>query len=211
VACHSTRRVVWVQTSNQVRCKSGLPPSCWVTFMQYFKQYCHTQEQSTSHPAVCTLLSSLDCAQLFSRSLLGTLPLFYLSCRALWQRSNVKPPSAAANWAPNYPSLLRSLNLLVDLQAVFTASIEAGYDQVLSTPATAAVAKKWQELATFNTLNLQADGTITDADAKQVGGAAYSCRAFGSFHWQCSGARSCSSVPAHSRARMVDRSLVEHT
>lgn len=54
------------------------------------------------------------------------------------------------------------------LQAVLTAAVESGYDQVLCTPSTAAQVAKWQELASFNPLNLQPDGTITDAGDQQV-------------------------------------------
>jgi hypothetical protein len=54
------------------------------------------------------------------------------------------------------------------LQAVLTAAVESGYDQVLCTPSTAAQVAKWQELASFNPLNLQPDGIITDAEDQQV-------------------------------------------
>jgi hypothetical protein len=54
------------------------------------------------------------------------------------------------------------------MQAVLTAAVESGYGTLLSTPATASLAEKWQELAAFEALLLQPDGTIVDADAKQV-------------------------------------------
>lgn len=53
-------------------------------------------------------------------------------------------------------------------QAVLTAAVESGVSHILSTPATQALVQQWQELATFETLSLQPDGTITDASSQQV-------------------------------------------
>lgn len=54
------------------------------------------------------------------------------------------------------------------MQAVLTAAVESGYGTVLSTPSTASLIELWQELAAFDTLTLQPDGSVFDADAQQV-------------------------------------------
>lgn len=54
------------------------------------------------------------------------------------------------------------------MQAVLTAAVESGYATVLSTPSTASRIEQWQELAAFDTLTLQPDGSVVDADAQQV-------------------------------------------
>lgn len=54
------------------------------------------------------------------------------------------------------------------MQAVLTAAVESGYGTVLSTPSTASLIEQWQELAAFDTLTLQPDGSVVDADAQQV-------------------------------------------
>jgi len=61
------------------------------------------------------------------------------------------------------------VNVLCNCQGVVTAAVESGYNQILSTPATAALVEKWQGLATFDTLTLDAAGNIFDANAQQVG------------------------------------------
>lgn len=183
VACRSTKRVVWIQTSNQVRLKARPPPPNGGGVFHKALQHMSIPWVNWHVPAVCTMLALLNCAQGYPEHCLDSTaaspaPLCPVALR---QHPNHHHCCQLGPSVPQSPQHARVQSFCpLDLQAVLTASVESGYDHVLSTPATAALVEKWQELATFNTLTLKADGTITDTDAKQVGGAADACRAFSS-------------------------------
>jgi hypothetical protein len=55
------------------------------------------------------------------------------------------------------------------LQAVLTAAVEAGCSRALFTDATLHLAKSWQQLAAFEPLTLQQDGSILGQQDTKVG------------------------------------------
>jgi hypothetical protein len=67
-----------------------------------------------------------------------------------------------------HPIFTTKHNAALLLQAVLTAAVEGGIDQVLTTPDAADLVQQWQQLATFSALELQADGKIINKQAQQV-------------------------------------------